>query len=166
MSATRALKHIVKMRIEYLADNLSKIPELARLHFEEWSYLHPEESLEKRIERLKLCCGRHAVPMAVVALKNKDLIGSAMLIEQDMETHPHLGPWVAGVYVKPQFRGKKIGRALVKRIEDEAQLLQFPALYLYSPSAEAFYQLLGWTVIKRCAYLGANVVVMSKSLLG
>lgn len=152
------------MRIEYLADHQSKLSELARLHFEEWSYLHPGESLAKRIERLRLCCGRHEIPIVVVALKNDELLGSAMLIELDMKTRPHLKPWLAGVYVKPQFRGRHIGKALVKRIEDEAQALCVSKLYLYSPSAEGFYKLLGWNVIERCGYLGTRVVVMSKKL--
>jgi predicted N-acetyltransferase YhbS len=145
-----SLNDMREMRIEYLADNALKVPELARLHFEEWSYLRPGESLEQRIERLKLCCGRNTVPTVVVALKNDELMGSAMLIERDMETHPHLSPWLAGVYVKPRYRGKDIGRTLVKRIEDEAKSLGAPALYLYSPSTEGFYNLLGWTVLERC----------------
>lgn len=152
------------MRIEYLADHISKIYELARLHHEEWSYLHPGESLEKRIEKLKICCGRHSIPSALVALKDDELIGSAILVEQDMETHTHLKPWLAGVYVKAQFRGLNFGKALVKRIENEARSLYVKVLYLYSPSAEGFYKLLGWDVIERCEYLGTNVVVMSKKL--
>ena len=40
------------MRIEYLADRLEFIPELARLHFQEWGYLRPEQTLEARTESL------------------------------------------------------------------------------------------------------------------
>ena len=152
------------MRIEYLMDNASKIPELARLHFEEWGHLRPGESIEERTERLRLFCGRHSVPSVVVALENDDLIGSAMLAERDMESRPHLTPWLAGVFVKPQFRGKNIGKALVKRIEDHAKSLGFEVLYLYSPSTEGFYKKMNWKVIERCEYLGTHVAVMSKRL--
>jgi len=153
------------MRIEYLSDNASKIPELARLHFEEWGYLRPGESIEERTERLRLFCGRHSIPSVVVALENDELIGSAMLVDRDMESHLHLTPWLAGVFVRPQFRGKNIGKALVKRIEDDAHSLGIRALYLYSPSTRGFYEQLGWKVIDRCEYLGTNVVVMSKNLV-
>jgi predicted N-acetyltransferase YhbS len=155
-----------KMRIEYLSDNPLKIPELARLHFEEWSHLRPGESLEERTERLRLFCGRHSIPCVVVALENEELVGSAMLVERDMESHPHLTPWLAGVFVKPQFRGKNIGRALVQRIEDEARSLGITSLYLYSTNTEGFYQVMGWEVIERCVYLQANVTIMSKKLAG
>ena len=152
------------MRIEYLIDNASKIPELARLHFKEWGYLRPKESIEDRTERLRLFCGRHSIPIVVVALENDELVGSAMLIDRDMESRPHLTPWLAGVFVKPHFRGKNIGKALIKKIEDEARSLGFHRLYLYSPNAEGFYEILGWTIIEKCEYLGINVVIMSKNL--
>jgi GNAT superfamily N-acetyltransferase len=152
------------MRIEYLIDNASKIPELARLHFEEWGYLKPEESIEERTERLRLFCGRYSVPSVVVALEKDELLGSAMLVDRDMESRPHLTPWLAGVFVKPHLRGKNIGRTLVKRIEDEAWSLGFHRLYLYSPNAEAFYEILGWKIIEKSEYLGIKVVIMSKKL--
>lgn len=56
------------MQIEYLADYPAHVSELARLHFEEWSYLYPGESLEDRTARLRSSCGRNAIPSAVVAL--------------------------------------------------------------------------------------------------
>jgi hypothetical protein len=56
------------MQIEYLADYPAHVSELARLHFEEWSYLCPGESLEGRTARLRSSCGRNANPSAVVAL--------------------------------------------------------------------------------------------------
>ena len=152
------------MRIEYLIDNASKVRELAKLHFDEWGYLRPKETLQGRIDRLRLCCGRNSIPSVVVALKGEELLGSAMLLDRDMESRPHLTPWLAGVFVKPLFRGKNIGEALIKRIEDEARSLGISVLYLYSLNNEGFYRLLGWETVERCVYLGVPVTVMSKKL--
>jgi hypothetical protein len=58
------------MQIEYLADYPAHISELARLHFDEWSYLYPGESLEGRTARLRSSCGRNAIPSVVVALES------------------------------------------------------------------------------------------------
>ena len=55
------------MRIEYLADRKEFIPELARLHFQEWGYLRPEQTLEARIESLRACCGHRRIPTVMVA---------------------------------------------------------------------------------------------------
>ena len=92
------------MQIEYLADYPAHISELARLHFEEWSYLYPGESLEDRTARLRSSCGRNAIPSVVVALRDAELLGSAMLVAHDMDSRPQLTPWLAGVFVKPQCR--------------------------------------------------------------
>jgi predicted N-acetyltransferase YhbS len=115
------------MQIQYLADHPAHISELARLHFEEWSYSYPGESLEGRTARLRSSFGRNAIPSVVVALEDEELLGSAMLVAHDMDSRPQLTPWLAGVFVKPHCRGKGIGSALVRRIEAEARSLSgFP----------------------------------------
>jgi len=152
------------MQIEYLVDYPEYISELARLHFDEWSYLYPGESLEGRIARLRSSCGRNAIPSVVVALEDGELLGSAMLVAHDMDSRPQLTPWLAGVFVKPQCRGKGTGSALVRRIEAEAHSLGVSTLYLYTPHTESLYERLGWSVTERCEYRNTNVVVMSKEL--
>lgn len=152
------------MRIEYLADHPKLVPELARLHFTEWCYLRPDETLEGRTRRLFNCCGRKVIPTVCVALDGEELCGSAMLVEHDMETRPELSPWLAGVYVAQSHRGHGLGSALIERITFEAKTLGVDKLYLYTPVAESIYARLGWAVIDRCRYLGANVAIMSKQL--
>jgi GNAT superfamily N-acetyltransferase len=153
------------MRIDYLADHPELIPELARLHQQQWGYLRPEKSLEERTERLRAACGRGGIPTVVVGVEDGALCGSAMLVAGDMDTRPDLTPWLAGVYVAEDCRGRGYGSALVRRIESEASALGTPRLYLYTPEAAGFYGRLGWDVDERCAYLGHTVVVMSKSRL-
>jgi GNAT superfamily N-acetyltransferase len=152
------------MQIEYLADHPLLVPPLARLHFEQWGYLRPDETLEGRTSRLEGCCGRGGVPSVVVALEDGELRGSAMLIAHDMDTRPGLTPWLAGLYVVAAYRGHGCGSALVRRVESEAEALGVATLHLYTPDAEDFYSALGWTVDETCEYLGQQVAVMSKAL--
>jgi GNAT superfamily N-acetyltransferase len=144
------------MQIEYLADYPAHISKSARLHFEEWSYLRPGESLEERTARLRSSCARNAIPSVVVALGNGELLRSAMLLAHDMDSRPQLTPWLAGVFVKPQCRRKGTGSALVKRIEAEARSLGVSTLYLYTPQTESLYERLGWSVKERCEYRDTN----------
>jgi GNAT superfamily N-acetyltransferase len=153
------------MQIGYLADHPLLVPQLARLHFEQWGYLRPDETLKDRTHRLEGCCGKGGVPAVVVALEEGVLCGSAMLIASDMaETRPELTPWLAGLYVVEAYRGQGYGSALVGRIESDASALGVERLYLYTPDAEDFYAALGWTVYERCEHLGQQVAVMSKAL--
>lgn len=152
------------MQIAYLHEHVDYIPELARLHCAEWGYLKPGESLAGRTARLRACGGRDTIPCAVIALERAELLGSALLVAHDMKSRPHLAPWLAGVYVKPKHRRRGIAGQLVARIEAEARSLRTPRLYLYTEIAESLYARLGWSVMERCEYRSARVVVMSKAL--
>lgn len=111
------------MQIAYLVDHISYLPELARLHHEEWSYLRPDETLDERIVRLRNCCGRRQLPTALIALDAQELLGSALLVAQDMTTRPDLSPWLAGVYVRREHRRRGIATSLITRVEAEARSL-------------------------------------------
>ena len=151
------------MQVEYLADRVQLIPELARLHFEEWSYLRPGETLEGRTKRLRRSCGK-GLPTVIVGLLNNELCGSAMLVAQDLEACPRLTPWLAGVYIKPQYRNKGLAVELIARIIEEARALHFPHLYLYTPGNTRLYEHLGWAVHEHHVHHGTQVVVMSRRL--
>jgi GNAT superfamily N-acetyltransferase len=152
------------MRIEYLADHLDLVPELARLHFGEWGHLRPEQTLGERTARLRDNCGRGGIPTVFVGLIGSKLCGSALLVEHDMDTRPELTPWLAGVYVLPEYRRRGCASILVERVTAEAEALGVPEVYLYTPDACRVYSRLGWSEREQCRYLGQNVVLMSKRL--
>ena len=149
------------MEITYLADHLEYLPILAAWHHGEWGYIRPGDTVEARQLRLGKECGHGEVPTTVIALENGTLLGSAMLIESDMETRKELSPWLASVFVAPESRRRGIGAALVQRIIHEARALGFPRLYLYTPSEEQFYASRGWSVLERRQYAGKEATVMA-----
>ena len=146
--------------IAYLADHPSYIPELAAWHHAQWRYLDTGVSVEQRAAALSRHT-RDRVPLTVIALSGKTLLGSASLIAQDMDTRMDLTPWLASVYVAPAYRNRGLGSALVRRIADKAKVLGFERLYLFTPDKESFYARLGWTVFERTAYRGYDQVVMN-----
>jgi GNAT superfamily N-acetyltransferase len=149
------------MRFEYLADHPERVPELAQLHFQQWGYLRPEESLETRTRRLRSYCGHAAIPTVIIALDGEELCGSAMLIPHEVDDRPDLTPWLDGVFVAPAFRRQGVAFALVERIVAEARSLGIGALYLYTSDAQSFYSRLGWRVIETRELRGEKVSVMS-----
>jgi len=153
------------MQIDYLSNHEQLIPELAQLHFCEWGHHRPDDTVDARIGRLRSYCGKNSLPTVIVGLLGSELCGSAMLVANDMDTRPDLSPWLAGVYVKDQYRRRSIGSALVARIAKEATALGIPRLYLCTDSSEALYARLGWSAIERTPYKGINVTVMALDLL-
>jgi predicted N-acetyltransferase YhbS len=152
------------MHLHYLTDYPDLVREVAELQYTEFGPLEEGESIEERAEKLTACCLYTAIPTAFVAMSNGILCGSALLVGQDLELRQSLSPWLAGVYVKPQFRERGIGSALVTRVEEEAKVLAVPTLYLYTPHSESFYARLGWQVVERCEYRETVVTVMAKQL--
>jgi N-acetylglutamate synthase-like GNAT family acetyltransferase len=154
------------MQIDYLANHPSFIPTLAHWHHAQWSYLRPEDTLERRTTRMKTRLGKKQIPTTFVAYETTEdgteiVIGSASLLAQDLDTRPELSPWLASVYVAEEYRRRGIGSALVRRAVKEAAALGVETLYLFTPDREQFYKRLGWFVVERCVFGGSLQVVMA-----
>jgi predicted N-acetyltransferase YhbS len=149
------------MRIEYLSDHPEALPTLAKWQHAEWGHLRPGDTLEKRTARLRGFSNGNRIPLTVVALDGNEVLGSASLIEHDMETRMELTPWLAGVFVGEQYRRRGIGAELVRRIMAEAGRLNVPLLYLYTVHSAKFYAALGWKLMERTSYREQNIVIMT-----
>jgi GNAT superfamily N-acetyltransferase len=152
-------------RIEYLADHPDLIPTLAEWHHEQFSYLSPGSSVERCAAHLLAQRGRSDIPTTVIALAGDQLLGSASLVTQDMDIRPQLSPWLASVYVAPEYRRRGIGSSLVRRIAGEATALGVERLHLYTPDKESFYLRLGWHTLEHNQYRGHLVAVMALDLV-
>jgi predicted N-acetyltransferase YhbS len=152
------------VQIELLADRPEFIPSLAEWHFREWAYLRPGDSVANRIRILHERSGRRDLPITFVASSGTELLGSAMLMHHEMDTRPQYTPWVAGVFVAPAQRQRGIGRALTQHVISEAAARGFARVYLFTPSAEAFFSHLGWSIVERTRYRDANVTIMSRQV--
>ncbi|MFJ2713941.1 GNAT family N-acetyltransferase [Pseudomonas sp. NPDC087346] len=148
------------MHIDYLCNHPNLIGELAELNFKEWGEFRPGDTLEARTERMRAACGKGAIPSVVVAIEDSQLLGGALLIDSDMKIRPQLTPWLAGVYVKAEQRGRGVASQLVKRIVDEAAALDVRELYLYTDAAQSLYARLGWEVVEDLVYEELPVTVM------
>lgn len=89
------------------------------------------------------------IPIALVAHRGDEFLGTASLIDSDLNERPQFTPWVAAVWTEPDARGQGIGRALVSRARDEAFALGHDRVYLCaSPAMRSYYLELGWTVLE------------------
>ncbi|MCG5509688.1 GNAT family N-acetyltransferase [Ectothiorhodospira lacustris] len=152
------------MEIVPLADKKEFITELAKLHHSEWRHLNPSLTLEGRTEAISKAARREGIPSIFVAVSGSQLIGSAALVQNDMDTKPDLSPWLAAVYVKESFRHHGIATGLIARCEAEAVRSSADTWYLYTEFASKIYEKLGWRHLERCKYKGVAVDVMCKQI--
>jgi len=135
------------MRIDYLADHTDVMLELASIHCAFFGRFKPDMTPESRARELCKRSGKTSIPLTLVALDGKTPIGSASLVEHDLDSHPDLSPWVASVVVRSDYQRQGVGTVLMRRIEDEAVKLGINRLYLFTPDTEVFYRTLNWATI-------------------
>ncbi|MDW5377651.1 GNAT family N-acetyltransferase [Halomonas sp. HP20-15] len=129
-----------------------------------WGHLHPETSAEEYRREFYAQCGEGGVPSVFVAMHGALPVGTASLVADDMSARRELTPWLASVFVLPEWRGLSIASRLVRRVETEARAQGIRHFYLYTPDRQALYRRLGWREREALIYRGESVTVMSRRL--
>jgi N-acetylglutamate synthase-like GNAT family acetyltransferase len=89
-----------------------------------------------------------AIPFALVAHDDAAFLGTASVIASDLEDLPQFTPWVACVWVEPDYRQHHIGRALVARAAADVFALGIGIAYLCAlPARRDFYLRQGFVPI-------------------
>lgn len=153
------------LQIDYLDQHLDAIPTLARWHQAEWAGVTPQLSVDDRIAGFRERARRGVVPTGFVAILDANVVGLACLVENDAESHQHLTPWLASVLVSPEHRGHGIGSALSERATQEARILGFSKLYLFTFNKQSFYARLGWSHVEKASYAGVPGTIMEQTLV-
>lgn len=96
---------------------------------------------------------------ALIGLVDGQPAGSVFLVDSDLETHTHLKPWLAGLFVLPEFRRLGLGEQLVNTLVAEAGTLGHDRLYLYTAASD-FYRRRGWQTLEAVTLHGVPHEVM------
>lgn len=153
------------MRIEYLADHPQVIDLLAQWAHDEWAYLRPGITREQVADEFRERAVKDRVPITLLVMTDQDVVGTISIKAHENATRPGLSPWIGGVYVRSDWRGKGLGKLMMSAAEVEARRLGLQALHLSATDAQAFYEKLGWQVIERRQCQGEDIAVMRKQLV-
>lgn len=89
------------------------------------------------------------LPLALVAHRGEQFLGTASVIPSDMPERPLYTPWVAAVWVEAEQRRQGVGAALVRAAAEAAFAQGFDQVYLCAtPGNSPFYRRLGWQQIE------------------
>jgi len=148
-------------------DDLKNVPQyllpLANWHQAEWQSLNPGQSLQQRIDKMQAYLNDDFIPTTFVA-SAQQLLGSAAIIQCDMDIRSQLTPWLASVYVDEAKRCQGVGSQLVRYAMQQAAEQGIEQLYLYTPDQQAFYNKLGWQELEQVEYHGVKVCIMQVDL--
>ena len=98
--------------------------------YNEWS--HTKFSYEECYEMTRHCFCNDVPYTAVIYNKDNDIIAIGQVIVEDLVYRPDIYPWVANVYVRPEYRGNHFVEKILKALEDHAKELHLSRLYLYT----------------------------------
>ncbi|MDN3556839.1 GNAT family N-acetyltransferase [Halomonas maura] len=152
------------LRFLRIDDTSPHIATLAGWAHGEWGHLHPGRSLAAAVESFRADCGPAGVPSVFAAMAGECPVGMASLVVDDMSDRRELTPWLASVYVLPEWRGREIASRLVGRVEEEARAHGHRRFYLYTPDQQALYRRLGWRDLEDRHYRGEAVTIMQRDL--
>lgn len=103
-------------------------------------------------------------PLALVAERDGEALGTATLDTDDLASRPDLTPWLASVLVAPSARNQGVASALVRAVEDQARALGHHELWLYSSEKADFYAARGWQLVGQEWAHSGPVALMRRSL--
>ena len=124
-----------------------------------------EASFEQELKSLELFVSDHSRGVALVAKADGEPIGTCLLVESEIEPDHDVSPWLAGLFVVPEYRGKGVGAASVRAIEDQARQRELSRVYLYTTHAVGFYKRLGWKVMDRTNWQGFDTALFDTALM-
>jgi len=148
------------IHIDYLGHYSEFIPVLAQWHQDEWSNISPHLSTKKRIDLYNSYTNEATVPSCLIAISDGKPAGSASLVISDMQTHSHLTPWLASVFVHKDYRCQGIASQLIQGCIENARKSGSQILYLFTPDQSDFYMKRGWKTLETSSYHGEMVDIM------
>ncbi|MDQ1080463.1 GNAT family N-acetyltransferase [Pseudoroseomonas cervicalis] len=105
-----------------------------------------------------------ALPRSFVLLRDGVPLGTASLAAGDLEARPLLTPWLAGLYVVPEARRQGHAARLARAVQQAARAQGAAELWLYTDSAEALYERLGWVCVERLPQGAGEIALMRCAL--
>jgi N-acetylglutamate synthase-like GNAT family acetyltransferase len=150
--------------IRDMADFPHWLPTISAWFHGEWRELLGARTAAEIERGIAGWMARDTIPTALVAVIRDEVVGTIALKGKEFDQFGE-APWVAGLYVVPQYRHAGIGLQLLRAAEKKAVAMGIHKLYLYTPAAQHFYQTLGWQTRQEMTLRAATVTVMEKVLL-
>lgn len=128
---------------EIVFSNITECPEvrgtIARGMWSFWGNPHNYEFYNSLVAHAK----PDDIPMIFVAFTDNEPVGVVGLLRADLFSRQDLFPWMADLFVLPEYRSGGIGSALQDFILAKAKEIGYETIYLYTPLV-GYYEKKGW----------------------
>ena len=147
--------------VSRLCDVPSFAPFLAVAHAREWGHLYANWNQDTALSDFQMEKGSTVLPTTwVTHHQSGALMGSVSLLMDDLPGHPDLNPWLASLFVFPEFRSLGLGRILVQKALDVLCYHQFPHAFLFTENKTSFFSKFNFGIHGQTKAEGHEVTLM------
>ena len=150
--------------ITRLKPNSPELETCAAWRYEAFLKSYDYSLLDSAAQLAKLATQPDEYETALIALVDGRLAGICLLVLQEFEPLHDVSPWLASLYVAPEYRKRGVARRLVAAIEDQARGHGVARLHLYTGDAEKFYLKCGWSLAEQGIAGGESYAFMIREL--
>lgn len=152
----------MNIKVEPLENHPELVPLCARWNYEAWGRAGGR-SRDEIVEAFLGFLDPESRQKALVGFVSGLPVGLSLLIENDLESHPHLKPWLASIYVVPDMRLIGVGKAMIEATEAAARQQGYSELYLYTSEIE-YCERIGWQKFEALSGDNAGMWIFKKTL--
>lgn len=157
-----------KLNIELLADHPEAVPVLKDLFEREWEPYYGAAGPGDAVADIKASANRDTLPIALVAIRDGDVCGTAALKMDSVSIYPEYFPWLAALLVAPAYQRHGIGVRLITAIEELAVQHGYPEIYVGAGEASGLSETAlaerGWEFVEQRDYFVSAVKIFRKRL--
>lgn len=128
------------MRISNLRHHPSFADTIAHRGWNAW-WTESGVPLEDYRAHLDPMLGEDDIPFALVAHEGDTYVGSVLVIDNDLDVRPDYAPWIAALWVDPDYRKQGVAAALIKDARQHIALLGRGTCYLCATADKRPYYL-------------------------
>jgi GNAT superfamily N-acetyltransferase len=155
------------VKIELLADVPDLIPAVGHMRWIEWGHWPESSDLGEWVDITARESGRRDLPVTFVAIDSSgQAAGAVALGEFEPDEIRDRSPWIMGMIVRPELRGRGIGRLVLQTLMAWAAAEHGYQQFWVATGDEAvdFYQSCGWAVTETFDRPHEHVIILTISL--
>ena len=148
-------------KIVRIAERPDLVPTVAQWLWDEW-HLDAGGSFDAIRDAVAASVSPSGPPQTFVLLVDDRPIGTASLVSHDLDERPNLTPWLAGVFVIPEARGRGHVIHLIQAVEVACRFAGCGTVWLHTANAERVYARAGWHTVEAIQRQGRRPVTLMR----
>lgn len=137
---------------------------LAVVHAAEWGHLYEAWDSARALAEFRPQKTDGSLPATLVLREQGRVAGSVSVVRGDCEARRDLDPWLASLYVFPEFRGRGHSHRLIESAIHHAAAANQRELHVFTESAGELFRKHAFTEVERTLLHGKSIEVLRRGL--